>query len=357
VWTSPPPFNSKVKRPIIDEDYVSIQHWFRERHLPKWSIVNVQLAVEWAAKQRAFHPVREYLDGLRWDGHQRIPTWLADYLGAPGSEASDLPPVGRWWLISAVARAKRPGCKADHMLVLEGPQGVGKSTAASILGGEWFSGELGDLRDKDAAQSLAGVWIVEMSELDAMRKADATRVKTFLTLRADHFRPSYGRNVVDRPRQCVFCGTTNENRYLQDPTGARRFWPVKIGGLDADALARDRDQLWAEAVALYQSGERWWPQGEQECAELATVAELRYTADPWEPILAELMESTTDSWTVSRLLSGVLHVEVERQDRAAATRVGAIMARLPSIEVVRVRIGNSRVATYYGPRSRRFHVV
>lgn len=336
-WTGSPPELEGFSAPrgkLTDEHVAYVRQWMRQHHHVDWNREAAWDGIALAAAQHRYHPVQRYLEGLEWDGVPRVGSWVNTYF--PGTEMPDMP-IGGWWLISAVARAMRPGCQADHMLVLEGPQGAGKSTAASILGDEWFSAELGDVRDKDAAQSLAGVWIMEVPELDALRKADMTRTKTFLTLRCDHFRPSYGRTVVDRPRQCVFMGTTNERKYLHDASGGRRFWPVSVKTLDAEALYRDRDQLWAEALRLYRDGERWWPTGQAECAALSRVAEERFAQDPWEPKLAELMASTTERWTIERLLSGPLNVPIERQDRAAATRVGTVMSRL-GLKAKRFRI-------------------
>ena len=209
--------------------------------------------------------------------------------------------IGSGWLISAVARIYRPGAKADCCLILEGPQGIRKSTALRTIAGEYFTDELADLGSKDAAMQTRGVWIIELSELDNLSHAEVARIKAFMSRTTDRFRPPCGMRLVESPRQCVFAGTVNHSSYLRDETGGRRFWPVVCGPIDVDALASDRDQLWAEAKVRFESGSAWW----LDTLDLVQLAsdqqEARYEGDPWEEVIGPWLESK-ESTTISEVL-------------------------------------------------------
>ena len=266
----------------------------------------VSRAVRAVAARQRVHPLRDQLAALRWDGVARVDTWTTTYLGAEDSAVHRA--IGTTWLLGAIARAFRPGCKVDNVLILEGKQGRGKSTALKILSLGFFSDELADIGSKDAAMQLQGAWIHEIAELDAISRADASRVKAFLTRSADRFRPPWGRHVVEVPRQCVFAGTVNHDDYLRDETGGRRFWPVRIEQLDLDALQRDVRQLWAEAAARYRSGETSYVKDSALNELIQEHTGKRYQADAWERGIAEFAQ-VRESVSIGECLA---HVGLER---------------------------------------------
>jgi putative DNA primase/helicase len=225
-----------VSQEIKDHFDTEVVRWL-ERHGVMVKPDVVRRVVDMLARRSRFHPVQDYLESLPpWDGVPRTRSWLIDYCGVESDPTKPSPyamGIGEKFLISAVARVMNPGCKVDHSLVLEGAQGLGKSTVPRILAGdEWFSDQISDIGSKDASMQLRGVWILELSELTAVLRSDPGRVKGFLTQQMERFRLPYGQRLVTVPRQCVFMGTTNSENWLKDETGGRRFWPVRCRALD-----------------------------------------------------------------------------------------------------------------------------
>ena len=252
-WKHP----SKYWRDADDAQLIS----YIDSRYGTFSARNYEIAVTKVADDRSYHPIREYLSSLpEWDGELRVDTLLVDYLGAENNEY--VRAVTRKILCAAVCRVMNPGCKFDSMLVLNGPQGVGKSTLISKLAGEWFSDSLNlsDTKDKTAAEKLQGYWIMEIGELAGLRKAEVETLRSFLSRQNDVYRASFGRRATPHPRQCVFFGTTNaESGYLRDTTGNRRFWPIKTPGTGVkhswDMTQNDIDQIWAEVMVYVKNGE------------------------------------------------------------------------------------------------------
>jgi predicted P-loop ATPase len=343
----PLPWDDRAHRAWNQHDDLAATEWLQG--LPAPDAIGVSSAVAREAVERVaydnrFHPVLEWLEGLEWDGTDRLDGWLTTYLGVQPTPLSAA--IGRAFLISAVARIQKPGCKVDHMPVLEGPQGILKSTALRTLVGadDWFTDQVADLGTKDSCQDLRGKWLIEISELDAMRRsAEVERVKAYVSRQIDHYRPSYGRRSGDVPRQCVFAGSTNAEEYLSDATGGRRFWPVACGQIDLEGIGRDREQLWAEAVAAYHAGERWWLEDHELKRMAAEEQEARRIRHPWEPVIADWLDNPTKAAdrdgtrlpleldgqvTTAQLLEHAIAKPVERQTTADLMAVGKILKLL-----------------------------
>lgn len=333
-----------------DEDSARTVAWISSNCDFEPSVEMVEQAILSVGRKHEVHPVRDYLEGLKWDGVQRLPQLLVKYFGA--ASTAYVQAVGLKWMISAVARAFRPGCQADYMLVLEGVQGIGKSTGARTLGGDWYADTGIVVGDKDSYQALRRIWIYEFAELAAIKGKESERVKNFVSSRQDHYRPSYGRRTRDFPRQCVFIGSTNEEQYLPDRTGNRRFWPVRCGRVDVAALAADRDQLWAEAVARFNSGEAW----HTDTADLVKLCqdeqEQRTQGDPWVELIAVWLTAPAqkglerDGVTTTEVVRGALSLEPGKIGRAEETRAGCALRDLK---------WSSRLIREHGARVRRYH--
>lgn len=307
----------------------------------------VMSCVEAVARRRQRHPVRDYLGGLTWDGVPRVASMFVDLYGVADNAYARQ--AARCFMVSAAARilwvdpaVHHNGAKVDFMLVIEGEQGKGKTASVGALfGAQWYAESMESPSGKDFYQALKGRWCVEIGEMDSFSRADVTKVKQAITSRFDTYRPSYGRVTRSFRRECVFVGTTNEQEYLRDATGGRRFLPVTITRVDVAAVVAARDQLWAEAVQLFRDGARWWELPEAAVAE----QEKRYDADAWEDVLSRWLAGTIDDekaypprvramlpaipWvTTSELLEWACRVDTGKQGRAEQMRVGKIMHRL-----------------------------
>lgn len=308
-------------------------------------------AVQRVAWEHRFHPVREYLEALEWDAQPRLDNWLIEYCQTSASNYAAA--VGRAWMISAVARIFKPGCKADCCLILEGEQGTGKSTTLSILGGEWFTDELAELGSKDSSVQVQGAWIVEIGELSGMRRSEVEHVKSFMSRPRDRFRPPYGRYAVEFPRQCVFAGSTNKETYLPDETGNRRFWPVRCGeGMLVDELARDRDQLWAEAMYHYRGGSVWWLKDEQIVRDAQEEQAKRYESDPWQQHIADWLDSRDDV-SITAILEHCIAKPTGQWTQQDRQRIGKCLRTLRWVSY-QAATGERRFRRSFGARQSEF---
>lgn len=298
---APIDWSKKVGERWTADDYFPLLTWFESQLQIKPPAQEICEAVKHVAQLRgAFHPVRDYLRGLRWDGRERN---LVSYLGASSTDYHRA--ACATWMRSAVARVMRPGCKADNVLILEGSQGAGKSTALRALASdEWFYEACGDVGEKDFAQDMRGMWIGEIPEIDRLISSkDESTLKAMVSKLVDRYRPSYGRASQDFPRQVVFGGTTNRDDYLRDVTGNRRYLPVLCGAqIDIVGLRRDRDQLWAQTVAEYDQGQVWWMTGAVERVAIAEQAG-RVETDVWSDEVAAWAAEQTEPFSTAEALA------------------------------------------------------
>jgi predicted P-loop ATPase len=289
-------------RPLQDSDITKTRMWLERRmKWPKVSKSETFDAIYAAARENVISPVRHYLEALPPIAAEDARSYLVEVLKTHFGlrEFNSHPDALRFsqiafrkWLISAVARSFEAGCKADHVLILEGEQGAGKSTAMRILcGDDTFGDSVPPLNTKDAMDYVRGKWIIELAELSSVSKAEVEHVKAYITRTEEKFRPAYARTEVTYQRRCVFVGTTNRTDYLRDETGNRRFWPIKVEAINHDLIRRDRDLIWAAAVALYRAGEAWWLTPDE--AVLADAEQTkRTTVDPFYEEIAQWLDDT-----------------------------------------------------------------
>lgn len=337
-----PPGN-QVGMAWSDSDTVRLDLWLRRNWGLDVSTQRVHEAVYVVGRRDCVSPLADYLESLKWDGVARLDTWLSTYLGVDQTDYSRS--AGRKWLISAVARGYKPGCKVDTLLVLEGPQGKGKSTALRMLVPDptWFSDTPIPIGEKDAYVGLRGKWIIELAELASLKKADLDRAKAFFSAPIDSYRPPYGREQVSVPRTCIFAGTVNLGEYLTDSTGARRFWPVRVGTIDLQGLVNDRDQLWAEAVYEYKAWVNrgspeaeclWWPAAE-EVPLFEAEQSAREIIHPWTEEIARWLKTEKAADLAKKrgyllgsdIASYALNIQAKDLTVSASTQIGIIMIR------------------------------
>jgi len=344
-------------QPIADHLETTAALWLGEKwgiHVPTTKVAE---ALDTVSRRRPRHSIREWLWSLEWDGTERIDRLLPRYFDVEPSPLMSI--LGARWMVSAVARVAPegsghsgeggPGCKVDTMLVLVGSQGAGKSTGLKALAGpDWFRDSELRVGDKDAYMQLRGAWIYEAAEIDGWSKREQAEVKAFLSSAVDHYRPSYGRHVIEQPRQCVFAGTTNREDFLSDPTGSRRYWPAVVGSVDVEAIRRDRKQLWAEAVHRYRSGEVWHLSA-AESADLAAVSDAHRESDEWDvPVAAFLSKHWERGLTVGDILHGALDIPPSRQERRHQMRLGKLLASR-GYDKKRIRVSSGARPTLWFP--------
>ena len=292
------------------------------------------------------HPVAEWLRSLGWDGVERLHRLLPDYLGTMDDRLHQQ--LGSMWATGAVSRPLNPGSKLDYTLVLVGKQDIGKSTAVESLAmrPEWFNDTPADLRSKDARIALRGTWLMEMAELDSIKRSELSAMKAFLTDTVDKYRPPYGKTDELYPRSTVFVGTTNERQFLTDRTGNRRFWPVETEHIDIEALKRDREQLWAEAVHRYDAGKRWWPSA--KLARRLNRHRVRFQVGrDWEAQVRDWLEHAPEEFSLQELLTETHGVApTDKGWRGHQMMAAALLRELGYVRGPKRRRGDKRVSTW-----------
>jgi hypothetical protein len=310
--------------------------------------------INWAASERRYNPCHDYLAGLQWDDKPRLDTWLHEFMGTEDNTYNQL--AGRMFLIGMVARIYRPGCVLRTMPIFEGLQYRGKSTALRTLGGKWFSDTPLDFNNKDMYQNIQGIWLYEIPELEGFSKADVTRMKAIISSVSDYFRAPYDAKPKDNPRTVVFAGTTNQTEYFKDPSGNTRYWPIAVeidGSIDIHGLESARDQLFAEAVAAYGNGERYWPSADEQQTLFEPEQADREISDPLQELIAKYLNSICSSRvTMANIMEEGLKITPDKiaSNRAMATAVGIAVRRLGWIKT-RTMDNGQRSHHYNRPNS------
>jgi predicted P-loop ATPase len=282
------PWNKNANQ-WTDTDDANLRVWL-EKHYDITGKEKIADALTAVLTRHSYHPIRDYLNGLTWDGVPRLDRIIIDYMGAEDSELNRA--MSRKHFVAAVARVFNPGCKYDYCLIMSGAEGIGKSTLLRVMGGKWFNDSITTLEGKEGMEQLRRAWVVELGELSSIKRSDVEQVKAHLSKQVDIYRAAYARRVLEHPRQCVFCGTTNEALFLKGDTGNRRFWVIPVVAelrkyKDwSEAIRRDRGQLWAEAVHYYKLGEPLYLSEELEAQ--AKQRQQDFNDDNDDPIVAML---------------------------------------------------------------------
>jgi hypothetical protein len=363
--TKPVPGSSEAPkgfkgRDLADSDAIDATTWFNRNGFPSAGKGLIQDEMDAMCRRNVINPVKMYLEDVAEkypsdsEANKLLGIWAIRYLGVDPKGDDQLLyvcDVSRKWLVSAVARAISPGCKADSVLILEGSQGLGKSSALRILAGDdWFGDALPPMATKDASDYIRGKWIIEMAELSNINKAEVEVVKAFVSRAEERFRPAYGRNEVTYPRACVFAGSTNKSDYLRDETGNRRFWPLRCGAIDLDGLGEARDKLWAAAYHAYQAKEEWWLSGYAE-AIARREQDKRLSEDVWADEIRKYCDGRIEV-SVKEILADAMHITVDKVGRQEQNRATAALASLGFEKDGRFTSGDQKGRAKYSRISR-----
>ena len=326
-------------RMLEDTDYTEIKGHIESNYGVEFTTQSIAEACAYVAKLNAKNPLVDWLNDTVWDGVPRLDEWVIRACGVEDTKLAR--EMGRKWMIQCIARAMEPGCKADCVLILIGPQGAKKSSTFRILASsEYFGDTTMNIGTTDAYMQIHRAWIYEVAELDGIRKAANSSVKAFLSAQEDIFRPKFGRNAVVWKRSVSFCGTTNKEEFITDSTGSRRFWPLTVGKMDFDWTQHNREQLWAEAVVAYKNGEKWWLEDQTQEELNDKSAEYRQY-DPWQEILERYVSANGVHCSTTDLMENALKLDKYQMTKVSEMRVGDIMRQL-GYERVRRRVYGDR---------------
>jgi predicted P-loop ATPase len=330
------PYGGKKGQEISDHHDLNLMYYIACHYRFEPSQDLCFKAHAYVARKYASHPVRQYLQGLVWDEVPRLDSWLKQAFQASGNP-NYLNAIGRKVLVAAVSRVMNPGCKFDHVLILEGNQGEGKSMSLGILASQpWFTDGLGDIHNKDVVDQMTGKWIVELGELAAVRGKENEFIKSFFSRQVDRVRMSYGRRSEDYPRQSIFIGSTNASEYLNDETGNRRYWPIKVGEANREWLTTNRDQLWAEAFLRYELGEDLYLTKDIESLA-KNEQEKRFEVDEWEMMIKKYVLVNKTPFLTTEIFRSI-HTSLGNSHPSMSDkfRIGKIMRRLGFVKADRV---------------------
>lgn len=323
-------------REWTDIDDITMSAMFqRTLGLQRVSGTLIHEAVATFAHKNKRNEPKDWMETLKWDDLPRVETFFIDYFGTPDTPYHRAVSKNFW--VAMVARIYKPGCKADNMVIIEGEQGKFKSTALSVIGGEWFTEANESVMSKDFYMTLQGKLIIEIAELDAFSRGETTTIKRVVSQYKDRFRPPYGRLAQDFPRQCIFVGTTNDEEYLRDHTGGRRFWPIRITTIDINQLKKDREQLFAEAIQLFKNGATWH---EVPDKETRAQQEHRRSSDEWEEIVGQFLLGKSQT-TVAEVAKDGLGIEAARLGNLEQRRIGRVLHILGWRKTVLRQFGRS----------------
>ncbi len=326
-------------RDYRDTDDTRIALWVSRAYGLEYGNEAISATVQLIGEENKRNPLTEWLDSIQWDGTPRLGSWIVEATDCLDTKLNKK--MAEKWLIQAIARAYSPGCKADCVLILAGEQGAGKSTLFRTLAtDEYFADTPLDIGSANSYSQIARAWIYEVAELDSVRRSANSATKAFLSAQEDNFRPAYGRHAITLKRHVVFAGTTNESQFINDMTGSRRYWPIKVSAINLHWVRENRDQLWAEAIVAFKNGETWYL--DKEADEERHNSSLIYRQDdPWVEPISDYLMIQRGPVTMNLIMEEGLKIDRGRMSRRDELRIAEILREL-GYEKKRMSFGGKR---------------